>query len=102
MFTDNYLKKIRLDDVVTGIINQDWKVGSTIEIWPVPAGETLHVKSSIDSELLVLNGIGQHISVHSIRKGYNLISLTNLSPGIFFIAVKQNKNIIETHKLIKQ
>ncbi|MCK9450004.1 MAG: T9SS type A sorting domain-containing protein [Bacteroidales bacterium] len=102
MFTDNYLKKIRLDDVVTGIINQDWKVGSTIEIWPVPAGETLHVKSSIDSELLVLNGIGQHISVHSIRKGYNLISLTNLSSGIFFIAVKQNENIIETHKLIKQ
>ncbi len=101
-FYDNYIKKVRLGDVVTGINKQERKAGATIEIWPVPAGETLHVKSSIESELLVLNATGQQIGAHPIKKGYNLITLTGLSPGIYLIAIRQNENIIETHKIIKK
>jgi hypothetical protein len=100
--TDNYIIKVRLDDVVTGINKQERKAGATMEIWPVPAGETLHVKSSIDSELLVLNAEGKLFSTHTIKQGYNLITLTGLSPGIYLIAISQNQNIIETHKIIKK
>ncbi len=99
---DNYLMKVRLDDVVTGINKQERISGAGLEIWPVPAGETLHVKSSIDCELLVLNATGQQLSAHPVKKGYNLISLTGLSPGLYVIVIRQNKNIIETLKIIKQ
>ncbi len=99
---DNYIMKVRLADVVTGINKQQRKACSTVEIWPVPAGETLHVKSSSDSELLVLNATGQQLSTHTIKRGYNLITLTGLSPGLYLIAIRQNENIIETHKIIKQ
>lgn len=100
--TDNYIKKVRLNDVVTGINKQQKKAGASIEIWPVPAGETLHVKSNSDSELLIMNAKGQQISTHPIKKGYNLITLTGLSSGIYLIAIRQNENIIETHKIIKR
>lgn len=99
---DNYIMKVRLADVVTGINKQQRKASSNVEIWPVPAGETLYVKSSSDSELLVLNATGQQLSTHTIKRGYNLITLTGLSPGIYLIAISQNQNIIETHKIIKQ
>ncbi len=94
--------KVRLDDVVTGINKQERKSGTSVEVWPVPAGETLHVKSSIDSELLVLNAEGKLFSTHTIKQGYNLITLSGLSPGIYLIAIRQNENIIETHKIIKK
>jgi hypothetical protein len=55
-----------------------------------------------DSELLILNATGQQLSTHTIKKGYNLITLTGLSPGLYLIAIRQNENIIETHKIIKQ
>ncbi len=94
--------KVRLNDVVTSVNKQQRKAGSSVEIWPVPAGETLHVKSNIDSELLILNTKGQKISTHSIQNGYNLITLTGLPSGLYLIAIRQNENIIETLKIIKQ
>ncbi len=99
---DNYLMKVRLADVVTGVNKQQHKVGSSVEIWPVPVGETLHVKSSSDSELIIMNAKGQLFSTHTIKQGYNLITLSGLSAGIYLIAIRQNENIIETHKIIKQ
>lgn len=101
-YYDNYIMKVRLNDVVTSVNKQQRKAGSSVEIWPVPAGETLHVKSNIDSELLILNTKGQKISTHSIQNGYNLITLTGLPSGPYLIAIRQNENIIETLKIIKQ
>lgn len=101
-YYDNYIMKVRLNDVVTSVNKQQRKAGSSVEIWPVPAGETLHVKSNMDSELLILNTKGQKISTHSIQKGYNLITLTGLPPGLYLIAIRQNENIIESLKIIKQ
>ena len=101
-YYDNYIMKVSLNDVVTSVNKQQRKAGSSVEIWPVPAGETLHVKSNIDSDLLILNSKGQKISTHSIQTGYNLISLTGLSPGIYLIAIREKENIIETLKIIKQ
>ncbi|PKP49045.1 MAG: hypothetical protein CVT92_15555 [Bacteroidetes bacterium HGW-Bacteroidetes-1] len=101
-YYDNYILKVRLNDVVTGINKQEKKAGTSVEIWPVPVGETLHLKSNIDSELLIMNAKGQQISTHPIKKGYNLITLTGLSSGIYLIAIRQNENIIETYKIIKQ
>lgn len=101
-YYDNYIMKVRLNDVVTSVNKQQRKAGSSVEIWPVPVIETLHVKSNIDSDLLILNSKGQKISTHSIQTGYNLISLTGLSPGIYLIAIREKENIIETLKIIKQ
>ena len=100
--TDNFIKKVRLEDVITGINNQERISSAGFEYWPVPAGETLHVKSRIDSELTINNATGLMLSTHIIRKGYNLISLSMLPPGVYFIAIRQNGIIIETQKIIKQ
>lgn len=101
-FLDNYIKKVRLQDVVTGINKQERIAGANIELWPVPARETLHVKSDSNSEMLIINAKGQQLSTHPLQMGYNLINLSGLSPGLYLIAIRQNENIIETHKILKQ
>jgi ABC-type tungstate transport system permease subunit len=88
--------------VLTGIHEQERKTGRTVEIWPVPAGEALHVKSRQDSDLLILNAAGQQHSSQSIKEGYNIITLHGLSPGMYLIIIRQNEIIIESHKIIKQ
>ncbi|MDP3463304.1 MAG: T9SS type A sorting domain-containing protein [Bacteroidales bacterium] len=100
--TDNFIKKVRLEDVVTGISKQQRISSAGLEMWPVPAGETLNVKSIIDSELLIMDATGHKLSIYTIRKGYNLISLTGLAPGIYLVAIRQNEIILETHNIIKQ
>lgn len=100
--TDNYIKKVRLQDVLTGIYEQERKTGRTVEIWPVPAREILHVKSSQDSELLIFSTAGDQILEHNIKEGYNIITLRALPPGMYLIAIRQNGIIIESHKIIKQ
>jgi hypothetical protein len=100
--TDNYIKKVRLQDVLTGIQEQERKIGRTVEFWPVPAGETLHVKSSQDSDLLIFNTAGEQVLEHFIKEGYNIITVKVLPPGMYLIAIRQNGIIIESHKIIKQ
>lgn len=100
--SDNYIMKVRLQDVLTGIQEQERKTGRTVEIWPVPAGETLHVKSSQDSELLIFNTAGEKIREHNIKEGYNIITLKAVPPGKYLIAIRQNGMIIESHKVIKK
>jgi len=59
-------------------------------------------KSHRDSELLILSATGQQLSIHKIKQGYNLITLTGLMSGLYLIAIRQNEIIIETHKIIKK
>jgi hypothetical protein len=99
---DNYIKKVRLEDVLTGIHEQERKTGRTVEIWPVPAGDDLHIKSNQDSDLLIFNVAGEQIRDHNIKEGYNIITLKLLAPGMYLIAIRQNGIIIESHKIIKQ
>jgi hypothetical protein len=100
--TDNYIKKIMLEDVLTGIQEQVRKTGRMVELWPVPAKDDLHIKSKQDSDLLIFNASGEQMGEHSIKEGYNIVSLKLLSPGMYLIAIRQNGIIIESHKIIKQ
>lgn len=67
-------------------------------IYPNPAHSQLYIDAEFDTDIQVLNAIGQEIKRITLKSGKNIIEVENLNPGIYFI--RSNEKFLE--KFIKQ
>ncbi|MBS3915631.1 MAG: multicopper oxidase domain-containing protein [Bacteroidetes bacterium] len=89
-----------VDTTTAGLFNKT-KHESLI-IYPNPASEYVGIKSDFDlsdAEILVINSVGKEY--YKGKCVQNILSIANFPKGVYFIRIKQNKNLI-TKKIIVQ
>lgn len=99
-FVNNIWEKLNAAMCITTARNEAQTIPDAISISPNPAYTeiNLNLPSNDYAEIQIANAMGQTISKEINNKK---IDISDLSPGLYFISVKQGKQSY-THKLIKQ
>lgn len=72
----------------------------TISIYPNPASDFLNVEVSENSQLDLINSIGQKVRSIQVDMGKSTVSLENVQQGIYFARFTAESGAIEVHKLV--
>lgn len=81
----------------------DFAFNSYFKLYPNPASSVLNISKNVGIELdsvIIYNTLGQSVKTISNAKTVDIIDISNLSAGIYFIKVNTNKGISNT-KFIK-
>ncbi|GAB4287459.1 MAG: hypothetical protein Kow0068_13220 [Marinilabiliales bacterium] len=81
-------------------IQKPWNIND-INIFPNPINETLIIDTKRKGIISIINLNGIIISKHKISEGYNLINVSYLNKGIYFIKVENDNNVL-MYKIIKE
>ncbi len=76
----------------------------TFSIFPNPATNSLHVQSSFglsSMDIVITDLLGKSIMTQSLLNGADLIDISSLNDGVYFIQVKTDKQFF-TQKFMKQ
>jgi hypothetical protein len=74
---------------------------SIISIYPNPNQGKVHIELAEDTDIQLINTIGQIVYKGSLKSGHNTLNLSSLSEGIYYLNLK-NEGIIRVHKIIKK
>ncbi|MCF6183058.1 MAG: T9SS type A sorting domain-containing protein [Bacteroidales bacterium] len=91
---------LTLDTEVAGIKNTE---KTSVSLFPNPATKFITVKIPEDlknSELIVTNILGKTIALRQLKNTETTVNTETYSPGIYFVSIISENNIIETKKLI--
>lgn len=72
-----------------------------IQIYPNPFRNEFSVQTNQDSEITILNALGQVILTQHITSGENKVDLIKYAGGIYFVQVKQG-SVLKLLKLVKE
>jgi hypothetical protein len=101
-YSDYYLLKVQLDDVVTST-DVFYDTDYSVVIHPVPAKDRITLSNVPElCELIVYNVSGQLVASYYLNKGINQLEVGSMQPGIYFASILQNQQLIQTLKIIKQ
>ncbi|MBU1368453.1 MAG: T9SS type A sorting domain-containing protein [Bacteroidetes bacterium] len=101
-YSDYYLLKVQLDDVITST-DVFYDTDYSVVIHPVPAKDRITLSNVPElCELLVYNVSGQLVASYYLNKGINQLEVGSMQPGIYFASILQNQQLIQTLKIIKQ
>jgi OOP family OmpA-OmpF porin len=74
-----------------------------IQVYPNPATKEIHVNNVLqESSYTLLDITGSKLSEGQLQKASNLISLENISPGIYFLNIISADGQKQVHKIVKQ
>jgi hypothetical protein len=101
-YSDYYLLKVQLDDVVTST-DVFYDTDYSVVIHPVPAKDRIILRNVPESsELFVYNISGQLVASYYLNKGINQIEVGSIRPGIYCASILQNQQLLQTLKFVKQ
>ena len=78
---------------------------TTFNIYPNPVNDILNIKVAelnSNSTITIFDIAGKMVLSSTLKNGLNTMNVNSLNSGIYFYAIKQNNEIIETKKLIIQ
>ena len=86
----------------TNLEVNDPEQGRMVHLYPNPVNDLLTITGSgiTDYKIYAMNGVQLQEGV--IESGYSSINISNLSPGLFMLALKAEDGTIVTRELIKQ
>jgi len=87
-------------DACTGLSNQSG-VEVNMSVYPNPSNGEFSIDSYQDSEITIVNALGQFILHKNLEQGKNKLDLTNYATGVYFIQFK-GIHSNESIKLIKE
>lgn len=97
----------KLDSVdlnVNSTVSFDEQVKVNVSTYPNPASDVFNIVldklNGNNVEVEFLSVLGSRISVIKLKEGTNSIDVTSFKNGVYFYAIKQNGEIIETKKLL--
>lgn len=69
-----------------------------VKIFPNPASETLHINinSPLQANYSIIDGSSRLVKTGLLKNAENTISLKGMNPGIYFISIDQNADIVYT------
>jgi hypothetical protein len=73
-------------------------------IYPNPASNDLHVHADNlpAAQIQVINALGKTLLIEQIHKGDNLINVSALKDGIYFMVITSGRQQVSSRKLIVQ
>lgn len=79
------------------------EVDEHISLYPNPATDILHIKSSVKLEGILYDVTGKTLMRQTLNKGQNNLMISELSPGVYLLEAK-NEDSGDTHiyKIVKQ
>jgi len=87
------------DPMLSGI--NDLSGVNAIQIFPNPATDQISMSGTITAKVDIRNAPGQLVKSTTIHPGNNVISLTDLKSGLYFVTVIDENNNVAVQKLIK-
>ena len=92
-----------LDKTILGL-SEAYNDTKALTLAPNPADDYVKIISSLDnSEILIINSLGQIVNMFSVREREIIIPLNDYKSGIYYIYIlDEKKNIISTEKLLKR
>jgi hypothetical protein len=78
-------------DTVAVSTNTTEDITDEIQIYPNPAMDIIHLRVSEISQYVLINGAGQQVESGKLLKGLNLIDISGLPRGSYFVRVKHGK-----------
>ncbi len=76
---------------------------SNISIWPNPATDAIHIRCGSNANNMtasIFDELGRNVLNSVLYQGDNMINLGNISPGIYFIVVKENNAQVAIKKIM--
>jgi len=94
------LKQVDLDGTVTFTDVQSIVFSNTkTRIYPNPANGVLHVQVSASGTYRLINTGGAIVLQGSLQSGDNLLNVTDLASGIYFMQIVSGNNVKNTYKI---
>lgn len=62
-----------------------------VNLYPNPANTTLNIEASASTSCKILNALGETVTTQQLNQGNNVIAVTNLKAGIYFIQTDKNQ-----------
>jgi len=74
----------------------------TINIYPNPVSDILHIESSGNNEIIIFNTFGQIVKRFGIHKETSHLNVSELTPGIYFVSIRDSEYVNAVRMLIKR
>tara|TARA_Y100001968_G_C19050302_1_gene568825 strand:- start:206 stop:691 length:486 start_codon:yes stop_codon:yes gene_type:complete len=81
---------------------EELSYSDNIDLFPNPNSGTFNVKHNLNKELIVqcFSITGKLIYFSILNDSKNIIELNDIEPGVYILKIKNNKQVIQTKKLI--
>jgi|GEM_PF-2367631 len=83
---------------------QEQEKQNQYSIFPNPSIGTIHIKAPTEQNyevsIIIHNSMGKKIDEKALQKTNQVINMTNYPSGLYFIVIKEEGKILETHKIV--
>lgn len=86
--------------VCTGI-NKSTEAKSVTEIYPNPNNGNFTIESLTETDVIIVNTLGQIILQKHLIPGKNKIEIKEQTSGVYFVQLKQRGKLVRTEKVVK-
>jgi len=86
--------------ICTGM--EEFRNPARVSVYPNPAGDHIIIETNTRQNSVITDAMGRNIGELNIEAGRNRLDLSTYPPGIYFISVKKENELIKTVKVIKE